>query len=49
MPPKSNLRIVIDYLEAYQVSIAQVCSKRGALPIGGMNSMTPPIHQSAHY
>jgi len=42
MPPKSNLRVVIDYLEAYQTRIVQACHVRGAIPIGGMNSMNPP-------
>jgi malate synthase len=43
MPPKSNLSIVIDYLEAYQVGLVQVCQRRGAIPIGGMNAMMPPV------
>ncbi len=46
MPPKSNLTIVRDYLEAYQVGIVSVCKKRGALPIGGMSGMVPPLHMS---
>ena len=44
MPPKSNLRIVIDYLEAYQMGMVEVCRRRHAIPIGGMNAMVPPAN-----
>ena len=42
MPPKSNLRIIIEHLEAYQRAIVSACTRRGAIPIGGMNGATPP-------
>lgn len=42
MAPKSNLRIVVEHLEAYQMGVVDACKKRGAIPIGGMNGMVPP-------
>lgn len=42
MAPKSNLRIVVEHLEAYQMGVVDACKRRGAIPIGGMNGMVPP-------
>jgi malate synthase len=42
MPPKKNLRLVVEHLHDYHLGIVNACMKRGAIPIGGMNGMVPP-------